>query len=88
MIFIQKINIEGVGHISQEWAAIKRLSLALDTKEDPWQQQKVIWQQQLTALAEEFKLGFAAVRPKEGEETCRYCHLHPLCRIHQTAQEQ
>ena len=85
---LQKINIEGVGHISQEWAAIKRLSLALDTKEDPWQQQKVIWQQQLTALAEEFKLGFAAVRPKEGEETCRYCHLHPLCRIHQTAQEQ
>jgi ATP-dependent helicase/nuclease subunit B len=84
---LQKINIEGIGQLSQEWESIKRLSLSIDTKEDPWQQQKIVWQQQLTALAEEFKLGFAAVMPKEGEETCRYCHLPPLCRIHQTLQE-
>jgi probable DNA repair protein len=48
-----------------------------------WQQQKEQWQQQLTVLAEEFQQGIAVVQPLTGTVTCRFCHLHALCRINE-----
>ncbi len=86
---LQKIGIEGIGAVSDDWPAIKRLTFTTIKGEDPWQQQKTLWRQQLTLLAEEFKHGYAAVTPKEGEKTCEYCHLPSLCRIrlHKSAGE-
>jgi ATP-dependent helicase/nuclease subunit B len=78
---LQKIGIEGIGAVSDDWPAIKRLTFTTIEGNDPWQQQKTLWRQQLTLLAEEFKQGHAAVTPKEGEKTCEYCHLPSLCRI-------
>jgi len=42
---------------------------------------KQSWEQQLTQLAEDFIQGKADVHPKYGEQTCRQCDLHALCRI-------
>lgn len=81
-VHLQKMGIEGVGLLNEEWPAIKRLSLTMVEGSDPWQQQKNLWREQLTLLAEEFKSGYAAVSPKEGANTCQYCHLPSLCRIH------
>jgi RecB family exonuclease len=41
------------------------------------------WQAALTALAEEFVRGEARVDPQHDDDTCRQCHLQPLCRIHE-----
>ena len=40
------------------------------------------WQTRLTALAVEYLGGRAAVAPKQGLQSCRYCDLQPLCRVH------
>jgi probable DNA repair protein len=39
------------------------------------------WQEALLRLAEDFMRGEAAVNPKEGKKTCRYCPLPGLCRV-------
>ncbi len=41
------------------------------------------WQAALSALATEFAQGEARVNPKRGEQTCQYCPLPGLCRIHE-----
>ncbi|MGA9853201.1 MAG: PD-(D/E)XK nuclease family protein [Gammaproteobacteria bacterium] len=41
------------------------------------------WRTAVSALADEFMNGVARVAPKHGDETCRYCHLSTLCRIHE-----
>nr|VFJ92056.1 MAG: probable DNA repair protein [Candidatus Kentron sp. H]VFJ93086.1 MAG: probable DNA repair protein [Candidatus Kentron sp. H]VFJ99937.1 MAG: probable DNA repair protein [Candidatus Kentron sp. H] len=39
------------------------------------------WRRALVSLAEGFVRGEARVDPKSPDETCRYCDLHPLCRV-------
>ena len=53
-----------------------------DDPED-WHALLTHWQVAVTALAEEFVQGEARVAPKYGADTCRYCHLQVLCRIHE-----
>ncbi len=43
------------------------------------------WQQALLALAGQFTRGEASVNPREGSETCKYCPLSGLCRVHATS---
>jgi len=40
------------------------------------------WLQSLESLTNEFKTGVATVAPLQNN-TCQFCHLHSLCRIHQ-----
>jgi len=40
------------------------------------------WQQALESLATEFSEGLAVVEPAQNN-TCQFCHLHSLCRIHE-----
>ncbi len=42
------------------------------------------WRQTLLALADQFLRGEAAVNPRKPEETCKYCPLSGLCRVHAT----
>lgn len=42
------------------------------------------WQQQLQTLAMACQQGDAAVRPKNRQQTCLYCHFTALCRINET----
>jgi probable DNA repair protein len=45
------------------------------------------WRTELERLAAGFAGGAAAVDPKRGTQTCRYCDLAPLCRLHERAEE-
>ncbi len=88
---IQKISLDGIGSITENWPAIKRLTLNVEKGTDPWEQQKMLWREQLTLLANEFKQGYAAVNPKDGEKSCQYCQLPSLCRVrlnHSTRSEE
>jgi len=63
-------------------------ALAADTKSlakeyTDWDTMLAEWQRVLEALAGEYAAGRAVVEPKKGAQTCRYCDLAPLCRIHQ-----
>ena len=55
--------------------------------DDPqdWMALLAHWRTTVAALADEFVHGEARVAPKRGAETCRYCHLGALCRIHERA---
>lgn len=46
-----------------------------------WRDLIQYWRHQLETLATAFIAGDARVDPKQGALTCRYCHLHSLCRI-------
>lgn len=46
-----------------------------------WGELLSAWRAELEMLGREFASGEASVRPKEGDETCRYCDLRALCRI-------
>lgn len=48
--------------------------------EESWTRQNLAWEQDLEALALEFKRGEALVNPLKGEQSCRSCHLNSLCR--------
>jgi len=41
------------------------------------------WRKELEALGSGFAAGDARVDPKRGLQTCRYCDLQPLCRVHE-----
>jgi hypothetical protein len=49
---------------------------------EDWDQLLDLWQRELAALASEYARGEARVAPKR-PDTCRYCHLATLCRIHE-----
>lgn len=57
-----------------------RKNLPLETPD--WAALLAGWQRNLTALAEEYAVGDARVAPKR-DDTCKYCHLSTLCRIHE-----
>lgn len=79
----EKCTFKGVAQSDLEINGIKAISaLSLENGSD-WPQQIKHWQAVLTALAEEFKQGFAKVNPKQMEKTCQHCALHSLCRIHE-----
>ncbi|MDX2163860.1 MAG: PD-(D/E)XK nuclease family protein [Gammaproteobacteria bacterium] len=50
-------------------------------KEIPVGDLKQQWESELLKIADDFLKGNAEVKPKYGEETCRMCDLHSLCRI-------
>ena len=54
----------------------------LDTT-DSWDELVAQWRKVLEKLAKEFLAGKADVSPKKPPETCRYCDLHPFCRINE-----
>lgn len=46
-----------------------------------WQELLNHWRAVLTSLGAQFRQGLATVTPLK-RETCRFCTLHPLCRVH------
>ncbi|QOC22073.1 PD-(D/E)XK nuclease family protein [Wenzhouxiangella sp. AB-CW3] len=49
---------------------------------ESWQDLLRDWEAELEALAAEFVEGRAAVDPRH-HDVCKYCHLQPMCRIHE-----
>jgi len=53
-----------------------------------WQQITQHWWAWLERLAHDYRAGHASVDPRRGAETCRRCHLAPLCRVVDAAEEE
>ncbi|MGH8397741.1 MAG: PD-(D/E)XK nuclease family protein [Gammaproteobacteria bacterium] len=75
------------GFVAQDGVApeVGNYDSARKQANDPadWNALLAHWRTAVTALADEFMDGVARVAPKYGDETCRYCHLNTLCRIHE-----
>jgi ATP-dependent helicase/nuclease subunit B len=67
------VDIKGVRQVTE----IKQS----DTKS--WNEQLEQWRQTLTKLSTDFYEGEAKVDPKDPPQTCQYCALKPLCRVHE-----
>ncbi len=48
-----------------------------------WDKQIDAWRNELARIAAGFASGDAEVQPKQYPNTCRYCDVKPLCRIHE-----
>jgi ATP-dependent helicase/DNAse subunit B len=48
-----------------------------------WNEQLQSWQHILEKMSHDFYQGVASVDPKNPAETCQYCDLQSLCRIHE-----
>jgi probable DNA repair protein len=64
----------GVGRLEKSRSPVARAS-------GDWAVLKREWRGVLDALAGDFVAGDARVAPKNGNKTCRYCDVMPLCRI-------
>jgi probable DNA repair protein len=51
-----------------------------------WEDLRHRWTDVLTRLATDFMQGVARVDPRDGADTCAYCELPTLCRIHEMEQ--
>lgn len=50
---------------------------------ESWEGLLAGWKREVAALAGGFAAGEAKVDPKKLAQTCRYCDLQPLCRVHE-----
>ncbi len=66
--------------VSKYNLGIKTIKLLTDPN---WEQQTQNWKMILEKLGDDFYQGIAHVDPKNLTETCKNCHLHAVCRIHE-----
>jgi ATP-dependent helicase/nuclease subunit B len=69
---VSAINVESIGFAQLRMDEMKLKSIPAE---------KSTWENALLKLADDYLQGHAAVKPKYGKETCRYCDLSSLCRI-------
>lgn len=77
------VAAKGLAQDDALWPALKSIEAAAKKSSDfnSWNELLNYWQGVLSNLAQEFVSGYAAVAPKAGSTTCRYCNLHSICRI-------
>ncbi len=61
-----------VEHYDDKWAA----------EHGSWDQLIEKWDVTLQSLAQEHRIGFARVSPRDAD-ACKQCHLHAFCRVHE-----
>jgi len=83
-----QLNLIGISKYPIDISTIKTFSDIRYANDVTWEQQLTHWETTLTKLSNEFQQGYAYIDPKEGSETCRLCHLHALCRIHEYNQDE
>ena len=71
------INAAGIIPNVEEFSGAKHTHAVI------WSDQLNDWREILKNLAEGFRSGYAPVDPKKPGDTCKYCELTPLCRIHE-----
>ena len=78
-------NMELLG-VSKKDLSLQNIKLIADIQyaaHPDWEQQILSWQTTLEKIGTAFYQGDARVDPKENDQTCRYCELQSLCRIHE-----
>lgn len=61
---------------------IKRIN-TIKQSASTWDAQFLQWQTAFNEIAHDFYSGNAKVNPKDGDKTCVFCKLKPLCRLHE-----
>jgi probable DNA repair protein len=59
-----------------------------EIEEHDWAALRLRWTSILEGLAKEFLSGHAAVRPRDGADTCKWCKLSAFCRIDSSDNEE
>lgn len=79
-LYTNKCGFDGISQRDIDIEGIKPIEKKRNAKPD-WESQIIFWRDSLTNIANEFHAGDAHVSPKNGDETCQWCSLHPFCRI-------
>jgi ATP-dependent helicase/nuclease subunit B len=74
---------KGISDLDLDIHGIKAVADVKSTPAATWAEQLTEWQTTLTQLSDHFYHGVALVDPKDGEQTCTWCALKPLCRINE-----
>ncbi len=78
--------LPGVHSIEKQKSLLAKFGILYQDKLEQdtcWQALIQYWKDNLANLAKDFMTGVALVSPKNGLQSCRTCHLTPLCRIHE-----
>jgi ATP-dependent helicase/nuclease subunit B len=79
----EEMKWKGVSEIPLGIDSVKTLYEEKHTEATSWKEQVEKWKETLEKLGDDFYNGKANVDPKDPVETCRYCHLQTLCRVHE-----
>lgn len=84
---IEGCELKGIGDEDSPEAALRwQDKVKNDASVLNWEQLKRHWEKVLTALANDFVAGKAAVDPRNPPQTCQYCDFSSACRVdHQQA---
>jgi ATP-dependent helicase/nuclease subunit B len=83
----EEMKWKGVSEIPLGIDSVKTLYEEKNTEATSWKEQVEKWKITLEKLGDDFYHGKANVDPKDPVETCQYCHLQTLCRVHETINE-
>lgn len=75
--------LKGISKTNLDIMSIKQFHETHYAENKDWKQQLQTWQETLEKIGNQFYEGNAQVDPKDIVETCRYCDLKALCRIHE-----
>lgn len=76
-------ELKGIAQKDLDLPSLKTITEKTKADALAWEGQLTQWQLNLTQLFRDFQSGNAEVDPKNPAETCRYCDLQTLCRIHE-----
>ena len=80
----KELCFKGISEEAELAPKVKSYKDMKQTKEmSSWSAVLENWRATVAKLAEDFKTGMADVDPLKPGETCRYCELSTLCRIHE-----
>ena len=83
-------GMSGLSSEDRGIAGLQPAELWLERREDgphTWAALLEEWKDTLRELAEGYRRGSVLVNPRDGAQSCRYCALHALCRIHELGYE-
>jgi RecB family exonuclease len=85
-----KAEFRGVARANDLLPGVKTISEqrgAAAGQYESWEALLAGWRAELDRLGSGFASGDARVDPKRGDETCKFCDLHALCRINERSSE-
>lgn len=82
----EKMKWDGVSELTLDIDSVKTIDKVKYTDANNWKEQIAQWQTTLQKIGTDFSNGNATVDPKDSVETCRHCHLHAFCRIHESSE--
>jgi len=85
-----KAEFKGVARENDLLPGVKTISeqrSVMAAHYDSWETLLAGWRIELDELGQGFASGDARVDPKRGDDTCRFCDLHALCRINERSSD-